>query len=181
MKTHQRIIKRLMDITLSILGLNLSSPLFFLIALFIKIDSKGLVLFRQQRLGKGSKPFTCYKFRTMYVDAPDIRNLDGSSFSAVDNPRVTRVGRFLRKITLDELPQFINVCSVELAPNSLCTWRLPEKYIEPNVATTVCKVVLGYHQPTDLKAQLRMLCTRSLASATTMTLTVEEEKKEAVV
>ena len=109
MRTHQRIIKRLTDITLSLLGLTLSSPLSLLIALLIKIDSEGPVLFRQIRVGKDGKPFTCYKFRTMYVDAPDIRNPDGSTFNAEDDPRVTRVGRFLRKTTSDELPQFINV------------------------------------------------------------------------
>lgn len=109
MRIHQQIIKRLMDITLSLLALILSSPLFLFIFLLIKLDSRGPALFRQTRVGQYGKPFTCYKFRTMYVDAPDIRNPDGSTFNAEDDPRLTRVGRFLRKTTLDELPQFINV------------------------------------------------------------------------
>ena len=109
MKSYQRIIKCLMDVSLSVLSLILSWPLFLLIAVLIKFNSKGPVLFRQVRLGKDGKPFTCYKFRTMYVGAPDLRNPDGSTFNAQDDPRVTRVGRYLRKTTLDELPQFINV------------------------------------------------------------------------
>ena len=109
MKSYQRIIKCLMDVSLSVLSLILSWPLFLLIVVLIKLNSKGPVLFRQVRLGKDGKSFTCYKFRTMYVGAPDIRNPDGSTFNAEDDPRVTRVGRFLRKTTLDELPQFINV------------------------------------------------------------------------
>jgi lipopolysaccharide/colanic/teichoic acid biosynthesis glycosyltransferase len=115
MKPYQQAIKRLVDLILSAFGLALSSPLFLLIALFIKLDSKGPALFRQTRVGKDSKPFTCYKFRTMYVDAPDIRNPDGSSFNAPDDPRVTRIGRFLRKTTLDEVPQLINVLKGDMS------------------------------------------------------------------
>jgi len=96
MKTYLRIVKRLIDIILSLLALFLFLPLFLFIALLIKLDSKGPVLFRQTRVGKDGKLFTCYKFRTMYVNAPDIRNPDGSTFNAEDDPRVTRVGRFLR-------------------------------------------------------------------------------------
>ncbi|HEC35629.1 MAG TPA: sugar transferase [Anaerolineae bacterium] len=115
MRVYQQLIKRLMDVTLSLLGLTLSLPLSLVIALLIKIDSQGPVLFRQTRIGKDGKPFTCYKFRTMYVDAPDIRNPDGSTFNAEDDPRVTRVGRFLRKTTLDELAQFINVLKGDMS------------------------------------------------------------------
>jgi len=100
-------VKRLIDGVLASTGLLFFLPFLALIALLINRDSKGSVIFRQQRLGRGGKPFTLYKFRTMYVDAPDIRNPDGSTFNAEDDPRVTRVGHFLRKSTLDELPQFI--------------------------------------------------------------------------
>jgi len=86
MKTYQRIIKRLIDIFLSLLALFLFWPLFLLIALLVKLDSKGPALFRQTCVGKDSKPFTCYKSRTMYVNAPDIRNPDGSAFKAKNDP-----------------------------------------------------------------------------------------------
>jgi lipopolysaccharide/colanic/teichoic acid biosynthesis glycosyltransferase len=96
MKYHHKVIKRIVDIMLSLLALLFFSPLFLLITVAIKLDSKGPVLFRQTRVGKDGKPFTCYKFRTMYVNAPDIRNPDGSTFNAEDDPRLTRIGRFLR-------------------------------------------------------------------------------------
>lgn len=105
----ETIIKRLLDVSLSLIALVVSSPLLAVIALLVKLGSEGPVLFRQTRVGKDGRLFTCYKIRTMYVNAPDIRNPDGTSFNAPDDPRVTRVGRFLRKLTLDELPQFINV------------------------------------------------------------------------
>jgi undecaprenyl phosphate N,N'-diacetylbacillosamine 1-phosphate transferase len=96
MKTYQHITKRLIDIILSLLALFLFLPFVLFIALLIKLDSKGPALFCQTRVGKDGKPFTCYKFRTMYVNAPDIRNPDGSTFNAEDDPRLTRIGRLLR-------------------------------------------------------------------------------------
>lgn len=115
MSPLQVAIKRAIDITLSLLALSLFSPLFLVLSLLIKRDSRGPALFRQTRVGKDGKLFTCYKFRTMYVDAPDMRNPDGSTFNAENDPRVTRVGRFLRRTTLDELPQFINVLKGDLS------------------------------------------------------------------
>lgn len=115
MGRYRRIIKRITDIIGSLLALVSLLPLFLLIAVLIKLDSRGPALFRQTRVGKDGKPFTCYKFRTMYVDAPDIRLPDGSSFNAEHDPRATRVGRFLRKTTLDELPQFINVLKGDMS------------------------------------------------------------------
>ena len=109
MSIHQRIFKRLMDIIISMLGLVVLAPFFPLMALLIKLDSKGPAFFRQSRMGKDGKPFICYKLRTMYLNAPDTRNPDGSTFSADDDPRVTQLGRFLRKSSLDELPQLLNV------------------------------------------------------------------------
>jgi lipopolysaccharide/colanic/teichoic acid biosynthesis glycosyltransferase len=103
MRTYQRIIKCLMDINLSLLGLAFSLPLCCLYSFpsfLIKLDSRGPALFRQNRVGKDGKPFTCYKFRTMYVNAPDIRNPDGSTFNAENDPRLTRVGRFLQEYLL---------------------------------------------------------------------------------
>lgn len=93
-----------------------------LIALAIKLDSPGPVLFRQTRIGKGGKPFTLYKFRSM-VDGADrqqeaLRRATGRSallFKLRDDPRVTRVGRFLRRTSLDELPQFFNVLKGEMS------------------------------------------------------------------
>ena len=79
------------------------------VALLIKVLDPGPIFFRQERLGIGGKGFRIYKFRSMKVNAEDIRNPDGSAFSGENDPRVTPLGRFIRKTSLDELPQFINV------------------------------------------------------------------------
>lgn len=113
---YQRMVKRLFDVVGSALLLLVLSPLFVVIAVAIKRDSPGSALFKQTRAGENSKHFTMYKFRTMYVDAEDRLNQviktnpDGSvTYKTKDDPRVTRVGRFLRRTSLDELPQLFNV------------------------------------------------------------------------
>jgi undecaprenyl phosphate N,N'-diacetylbacillosamine 1-phosphate transferase len=107
--------KRTLDIAVSSLLLGLFSPLMALVAIAIYLDSSGSVLFRQERLARGAVAFTLYKFRTMIVDAPDIRNDDGSTFNSPADARVTRVGRFLRRTSLDELPQLINVLTGQMS------------------------------------------------------------------
>ncbi len=92
-----------------------ASPLLLLIPLAIRLSSPGPSLFRQRRVGQDGRLFTCYKFRTMYVDAPDMWNADGSAVTSGDDPRVTAIGRFLRKSSLDELPQLINVLKGEMS------------------------------------------------------------------
>lgn len=103
--------KRLFDIVVSSLGLVLLSPLMTGAALLIKLDSKGPIFFRQERIGKRFVPFRIYKFRTMVQDAPQ----KGGPITFGDDPRVTRVGRFLRKAKMDELPQLINVLKGEMS------------------------------------------------------------------
>jgi undecaprenyl phosphate N,N'-diacetylbacillosamine 1-phosphate transferase len=109
MTAWQEAAKRAIDIAGSLMALALLSPLFALIAIAIRLESSGPALFRQRRLGGGRSPFTLFKFRTMIVDAPDIRNQDGSTFNSASDARVTRVGRILRRTSLDELPQLFNV------------------------------------------------------------------------
>jgi undecaprenyl phosphate N,N'-diacetylbacillosamine 1-phosphate transferase len=115
MGTGQSILKRVLDLTISSAALIALSPAFLLIALLVRTSSPGPVFFRQERLGKHGKPFNCYKFRSMYVDCADIRNPDGSTFNAADDPRVTRLGHFLRRTSLDELPQLINVLQGDMS------------------------------------------------------------------
>ena len=98
--------KRLLDIALSLLGIVLVAPLLPLIALAIKLDSPGPALFRQLRVGEGEKLFQVAKFRTMRQDAEAAT---GAVWAQKNDPRVTRLGRFLRKSRLDELPQLFNV------------------------------------------------------------------------
>lgn len=108
-------LKRIIDIVCSLLALVLFGPLMILVALFIVITDPGPVFYRQSRLGKNAKPFRIFKFRSMKVNAPDIRNADGSAFSGDDDPRVTKIGKIMRKTSIDELPQFINVLSGEMS------------------------------------------------------------------
>ena len=103
--------KRALDIVIAFVGVLLLSPLFLLVALFIKLDSPGLVFFRQERMGKGFRPFFIYKFRTMVEDA----SRQGGAITSSTDPRITRVGQILRKTKIDEFPQLINVLKGEMS------------------------------------------------------------------
>jgi exopolysaccharide biosynthesis polyprenyl glycosylphosphotransferase len=112
----QLFFKRAMDMTVSLLGMILLMPLFFLIALIIRLDSPGPIVFRQLRVGKGEQVFSCFKFRSMHQNADEEKErllehneADGPIFKIRNDPRVTSVGRFLRRTSLDELPQLFNV------------------------------------------------------------------------
>jgi lipopolysaccharide/colanic/teichoic acid biosynthesis glycosyltransferase len=110
------VIKRAMDILFSGCSLIALSPLFLILAVLIRLQSYGPVLYRSLRAGKNGRPFTCYKFRTM-VEGADQKQASlrcknervGATFKMVNDPRVTSVGRFLRRYSLDELPQLWNV------------------------------------------------------------------------
>jgi lipopolysaccharide/colanic/teichoic acid biosynthesis glycosyltransferase len=104
-------LKRLVDIILAFAGLLMLLPLFVFIALLIKLDSKGPVFYRGIRIGRYGRPFRIYKFRTMVVNAEKI----GGPSTADDDPRITQIGKFIRKYKLDELPQLINVLKGEMS------------------------------------------------------------------
>lgn len=117
-----RAAKRLMDVTLASIALLVASPLLVVIAAAIKIDSPGPVFFRQERTGRAGKSFSIFKFRSMTADAWQQRHViaqsnevDGPLFKMVSDPRVTRVGALIRKTSLDELPQLINVVRGEMS------------------------------------------------------------------
>lgn len=111
------VIKRTIDVTGSLIGLILLSPLFVIIAILIKLeDPKGSVLFYQTRIGKNEKPFRMYKFRSMVSNAEDKlkdllakNEIEGAMFKMKNDPRITKIGKFIRKTSIDELPQLINV------------------------------------------------------------------------
>ena len=124
--------KRLFDVLLSLAGLVASSPLIAIIALLIKLDSQGPVFYRGDRVGQFGKPFRIFKFRTMVVKADQI----GASSTPEDDPRITRVGRVLRKYKLDELPQLINILEGEMSfvgPRPQVPWAV-ELYSEKEKA-----------------------------------------------
>ncbi|MCU9816205.1 sugar transferase [Paraclostridium sp. AKS73] len=108
-------IKNVLDKVFGLILLILLAPILLIIAFAIKLDSRGPIIFKQKRLGKNGNIFEIYKFRTMYVNAPDIRNEDGSTFNSDNDPRVTRVGNVLRKTSLDELTQIFNILKGEMS------------------------------------------------------------------
>ncbi|MBW1741142.1 MAG: exopolysaccharide biosynthesis polyprenyl glycosylphosphotransferase [Deltaproteobacteria bacterium] len=105
-------VKRLTDIAMSFFFLLLFSPLFMLLSCLIKVEGKGGILHRQERLGMGRKPFVCYKFRTMIEDA---ERLSGPVWATENDPRITPLGHFMRKTHLDELPQLYNILKGEMS------------------------------------------------------------------
>lgn len=120
-----RIVKRIFDILISGISLILLSPLFLIIALLIKLDSKGKVFYKHKRIGKNGEYIYLYKFRSMYSDSkerleemlkdPAIKKEWEENFKLSNDPRITRVGAFLRKASLDELPQLLNILNGDMS------------------------------------------------------------------
>ena len=110
-------VKRIFDILISACALLFLWPFFLIAAIVIRFTSPGPAIFRQQRLGKDGMAFTMYKFRTMYQDAwkYEQRDNQGATIIPKDDPRVTKFGKFLRKLSLDELPQLINVLKGDMS------------------------------------------------------------------
>ena len=114
--------KRLFDIVAATCGIIVLSPLMIIIAVLIKIEYHGPIFYKQVRVGKNGKTFKMYKFRSMFVNADkmldrlkDQNDVDGPMFKMKDDPRVTKIGHFIRKHSLDELPQFLNVLKGEMS------------------------------------------------------------------
>ncbi|MDA8233297.1 MAG: sugar transferase [Clostridia bacterium] len=122
MRGWQVAVKRVIDIVASALGLVLLAPLFALVAVAIMVDNPGPVIFKQKRVGKNGRIFDFYKFRSMVVNAEELREelaaaneADGPVFKIKHDPRVTRVGAFIRKYSIDELPQLFNVLKGDMS------------------------------------------------------------------
>uniref|UniRef100_A0A7C3WY21 Sugar transferase n=1 Tax=Dictyoglomus turgidum TaxID=513050 RepID=A0A7C3WY21_9BACT len=135
----QGYIKEIIDIVLGTIGLILFSPLFIIIAILIKLDSEGPIFYKHLRVGRYGKPFYLWKFRTMYKDAdkildkyPELKKEFEKEFKLKNDPRVTRIGKFLRKFSLDEIPQIFNILKGEMSivgPRPV-TFKELEKYGE---------------------------------------------------
>lgn len=106
---YQKYIKRLLDILISLIALPFVAVVILITGVAIVVDDGFPVFYNANRIGKGRKEFKMYKLRSMKNNAPDLRMADGSTYNAPDDPRLTKVGRFLRKASIDELPQVINV------------------------------------------------------------------------
>lgn len=106
---YQLVVKRIIDIFVCLVFVPVVLLITVPVAIIIKAEDGGPVFYRSRRLGKGFKEFDMLKFRSMKVDAPDLRNEDGSTYNSKTDSRVTKIGRILRETSLDELPQFFNV------------------------------------------------------------------------
>lgn len=114
--------KRLIDIIGSLLGLILLSPILIIVGILIKLESKGKIIFSQKRVGLNGKEFNMYKLRSMVSNAEELKEklaekneMSGPMFKMKDDPRITKVGRFIRKTSIDELPQLINVLKGDMS------------------------------------------------------------------
>ena len=112
---YKYFLKPLIDFILALILLPFLLLICIPVALAIKIDDHGPVFYCGKRIGRNGKPFKMVKFRTMKVNAPDIRLSDGSTYNAADDERVTKVGRFLRKTSIDELPQIFNILIFQMS------------------------------------------------------------------
>ncbi|WP_035444969.1 sugar transferase [Atopococcus tabaci] len=122
-KITYEVATRILDIVLSLLGIVFLIPLLLVISIWIKLDDpKGNVIFSQTRVGKNGEPFKMYKFRSMYSDAEQrlanllhLNEAEGAMFKMKEDPRVTKIGKFIRKTSIDELPQLFNVIKGEMS------------------------------------------------------------------
>lgn len=112
---YRKYIKRVLDILLSILGIPVLILVLIIFAPIIYFSDRGPIFYNASRLGRNGTIFKMYKLRSMYLNSPDIRLEDGSTYNAADDPRVTPIGRFLRKTSLDEAPQIINILKGDMS------------------------------------------------------------------
>lgn len=131
-----KFLKRFFDILLSGIALVCLSPVFLITAIAIKLEDGGPAFFTQPRAGRDMKPFKMYKFRSMYVNADEkLKDLlkdneqTGHAFKIKNDPRITKVGKFIRKVSIDELPQLINILKGDMSivgPRPILTWQMEE-------------------------------------------------------
>ena len=146
---YSKRIKRVFDLIIGLLALPFVLFVTLIMAPIIYLNDKGPIFYNASRIGKNGKPFKMYKFRSMMVNAPDIRNEDGSTYNGDDDPRVTKIGRFMRKTSIDELPQFFNVLLGDMSligprPDPLDDMDIYTEYQKKKLA--VRPGITGYNQ-----------------------------------
>lgn len=141
--------KRLFDLIIGLVALPFVLIAICIFGPIIYFEDKGSIFYKAQRIAKGGKPFSMLKFRSMKMNAPDIRLEDGSTYNGDDDPRVTKIGKFMRNTSIDEIPQFLNILFGQMSligirPDPL-DWL--EKYNEhEKVILTVKPGITGYNQ-----------------------------------
>ena len=106
---YKNFVKRLLDFLIALIALPFVLLVIMIMAPFIYFEDRGPIFYNATRRGKDGKNFKMFKLRSMYVNAPDLKNADGSTFNSANDPRVTKIGKFMRKTSVDELPQLLNV------------------------------------------------------------------------
>lgn len=144
--------KRLFDLIIGLVALPFVLIVIIIFAPFIYFTDKGPIFYNATRAGKDYKPFKMFKLRSMYVNSPDLKNPDGSTFNSDNDPRVTPIGRIMRKTSLDEFPQFLNILKGDISfigprPKLYCPEKYPEGLPEfMKKSFTVKPGVTGYAQ-----------------------------------
>ena len=144
-----KIIKRLFDLLCCCVGFPIFLILLVIVAIAIKLEDKGTIFYKSERIGQYCRKFYMYKFRSMKAGAKNILNSDGSTYNAKDDPRVTRVGLFLRETSIDEIPQIINVFKGEMSavgPRA-SAWEALSSYREDEISKMKVRPgITGYTQ-----------------------------------
>lgn len=146
---YKNCVKRLLDFIISLLALPFVLLLCLIVLIAIKLDDGGPLFYMASRIGKNGRIFKMFKFRSMKVNAPDLRMEDGSTYNSADDPRVTKVGRFLRRTSLDEIPQLLNVFIGDMAligPRPDSAFYLEHYTPEERVILTVRPGITGWNQ-----------------------------------
>jgi undecaprenyl phosphate N,N'-diacetylbacillosamine 1-phosphate transferase len=146
---YRKIVKPFLDFVFAFLISPLLLICFMVVGTIILIDDGGPIIYKSKRLGLNGKPFTMYKFRSMKVNSPDLRNSDGSTFSSATDNRLTKIGKFMRESSIDELPQFINVLLFQMSvlgprPDTLEWFEKSDKNVQKKY--TVKPGISGYTQ-----------------------------------
>lgn len=147
------VVKRVADFLIGLAALPFLAVIIAVVGIAIKLDDGGPIFYKAKRMGKDSKIFNMYKFRSMIVDAPNWTNKDGSTYNAPDDDRVTRVGRFIRKTSIDELPQFLNLLIGNMSlvgprasgAGALGTYQ-PDEEAKMNVRPGITGYTQAYHR-----------------------------------
>lgn len=142
-------LKRVIDFLAALLALPIVLLVCLSVWIAIKCDDSGPLFHMASRIGKGGRIFKMYKFRSMIVNAPDLRMEDGSTYNSDDDPRVTKVGKFLRKTSIDEIPQLLNVLIGDMAligPRPDSAFYLAHYTTEERVILTVRPGITGWNQ-----------------------------------
>lgn len=146
---YKHFLKRLIDFWIALIAMPFVLLLCLAVWIAIKADDGGSLFHMASRIGKNGRIFKMFKFRSMVVNAPDIRMEDGSTYNAEDDPRVTKVGKFLRRTSLDEIPQLINVLIGDMAligPRPDSAFYLEHYTPEERVILTVRPGITGWNQ-----------------------------------